>query len=821
MQSLSEFAATAGFTVPHFELDGQIHRFDRRGKQNAWYVGWQHFGSRSGEPFTVAVIGDWKTGDRVEFKTAGKHSKEDNEIIKRKMQEAQRLAEEQRRSLQAAAKEKAARLISESKPVVKGEYLSRKQLTKLYGAGTILDDSGRTVVVPMRGIDGELRGAQRIMESGDKRFITGQDNRGAFHVIGSLDDPLLYICEGFATGATVHEATGKTVVVAFNAGNLEHVARDLRKKYTATTIIIAGDDDAETDGNPGRTRAEAAAAVAGGTAVYPVFKNRAPGQTDFNDLALAEGLGAVAAQLERADEDPYGYLPLGHDGATHYFFVMKTKTIKAIRQFSEVELYSLMPLTFWELNYPGKTRVSWSEAKNDLVQRSEAAGIFDASRIRGTGVWWDAGRVVINNGQGLVLDGTPATHVDGYYRYITTANRTPKLSGPLSIAECRVITDACAHFKWRDEKSWLLLAGHLAIARISGALKIRPHCWITGGSESGKSTVMLKCVSPCLGDKKGWLQAQGATTEAGLRQTIGCSSLPVVFDEFESNGGYTAERIAGTLELFRSSWAANDGVVIKGSAGGAATAYQLAFPAIVASIRVPLLNDADRSRFCVLELAPHGNDVEHYRRLEKLLDALNIDIGERLFARSCAMVKTIRASHEVFSRVLARVVSQRYGQQVGAVMAGWHSLVSDSVVSEGSATSIIAEWDLAHEKDETTETDDVECLNHLLTWKVSMRMGSGAPTDLTIGQAITMPGFREALLTYGVKVNDDHTYIVANKHAELSKIYASTQWARNWSRSLARSTGAKNTVANSFGSRSDKCRGVMLRSTVLPVLPGG
>jgi putative DNA primase/helicase len=82
----------------------------------------------------------------------------------------------------------------------------------------------------------------------------------------------LIVCEGFATGASIHECTDHAVAVAFNAGNLEAVAVALRSKYPALKIIIAADDDHQTPGNPGMTKATAAVQATGSALAVPVFK---------------------------------------------------------------------------------------------------------------------------------------------------------------------------------------------------------------------------------------------------------------------------------------------------------------------------------------------------------------------------------------------------------------------------------------------------------------------------------------------------------------------------------------------------------------------
>src|SRR5690606_35275097 len=94
-------------------------------------------------------------------------------------------------------------------------------------------------------------------DGGEKRFLTGgKIKSGYFRINGAGDD--VYVAEGLATGASIHEATGSTVYIAFNAGNLYEVASMVKARENAR-LIIAGDDDTKTAGNIGRTKAEQAA----------------------------------------------------------------------------------------------------------------------------------------------------------------------------------------------------------------------------------------------------------------------------------------------------------------------------------------------------------------------------------------------------------------------------------------------------------------------------------------------------------------------------------------------------------------------------------
>lgn len=128
-----------------------------------------------------------------------------------------------------------------------------------------------TLVVPLKDIGGQLMSLQFIFESGSKKFLKYGQKSGCFHFIGDTVSAgeKLGIAEGYATAATIHEVTGLPVAVAFDAGNLLPVAQAFYEFMTHIQIVIFGDDDRETEGNPGRTKALAAAQAVNGRAVFP------------------------------------------------------------------------------------------------------------------------------------------------------------------------------------------------------------------------------------------------------------------------------------------------------------------------------------------------------------------------------------------------------------------------------------------------------------------------------------------------------------------------------------------------------------------------
>ena len=816
MQSFLAELSAKGFNPEQVILDGKIHRFSRNGsKDSAWYIGWQNHSVKDGSQYIVAEYGDWKTSEYNLFKPdASRLTPADKQAIKTQMDECKKRAEEEKRIRQNEASIKAEKYFFSSKTIGRTEYMDRKKIDGLFGV-RIYEGM---LQVPLTDVEGKLWGLQYISESG-KRFLSGCRVDGCFHVIGDIDDEC-YLCEGYATGASIYQATGKATIIAFNAGNLVSVSKQLRLKFPDLTITVCGDDDKFTTDkngekvNAGRDKGDRAALMAHGKAIYPMFENEDGKPTDFNDLHCREGIEKVRQQIcSDESEVKAGFVPLGYDEGTFFFYHIPSKDIVKVNTFSKAQLYQVAPAEYWAERYPAqKSDADLSAAINDLIQMSKKIGPFDSTRIRGTGVWLDDGRVVINLGNSLIVNGRELalSAIRSWYIYIQTRNRLPVMSSPLSADECKPLIDACLSLKWRDSKSGYLLAGWLFTSRIAGALPIRPHVWLTGGSGTGKSTLMDRLIEPSLGCVKGKIYLQGSSTEAGIRQRMKCSSVPTIFDEFETTGEGSKDRVNNLVELLRNTWSETKGCVVKGSASGASVEYSLRFSALVSSIRVNLENDADRSRFSVLELSPHENDLKHWEFVKKYLIKIDECFGERLFARSAKMVPVVIKSHEVISNILSGKVNQRFGQQVGMLLAGYYALTNDEVITKEMAEAIISEMNLTDEKSEAGVTDEIECITHLMSYKIMVREATAfgnSQREMSIGDALA-DGYHDCVVAYGIKRDNDRL-LISDNHAELSKIYRNTRWV-SWRMSLRRLSGARHGVVARFG-------GVLSRTTALPI----
>ena len=279
----------AGLPAPDvIHDDGKLHRFGKG--QSAYYV-------LHSDGVAAGMFGCWREGLKSTWcaKSDNAMTPAERDQHKQRIRAAvlQRDADEAARQREEA--QKAVARWSAASTHIDHAYLQRKGI-----AAHGIRQDGDTLLIPLRDTTGTLHSLQTIKTDGDKRFRGRM--KGLYHAIGKPNGVLI-VCEGYATGASIHEATGYAVAVAFNAGNLDSVAIALHTQYPKLKIMIAADDDHLTEGNPGLTQARAAALAVSGYLAVPDFGADRPDKaTDFNDLHQITGLATVKRCIDSAIE---------------------------------------------------------------------------------------------------------------------------------------------------------------------------------------------------------------------------------------------------------------------------------------------------------------------------------------------------------------------------------------------------------------------------------------------------------------------------------------------------------------------------------------
>jgi putative DNA primase/helicase len=291
----------------------------------------------AGGMLLVGSFGVWRGNDPGSQKiTLDKRqilSDEQRVALRTRIHIDQKAAEGERRRTADRAAQRAAAMWARLATSGESEYLTRKHIAP---HGIRFSESG-SIILPLQDVHGKIHGLQAIYPQGHpKRARLGRDKdfwpkglakQGHFFLIGSpAATGICLVAEGYATGASVHEATGLPVAVAFDAGNLVHVVSAMKVRWPQLRLLICADDDylgkcrecnqltltvdaicshcgkEHRATNAGIAGAQAAALACDGAWLAPHFSSQRPadrkGPTDFNDLHVAESLGAVSRQID-------------------------------------------------------------------------------------------------------------------------------------------------------------------------------------------------------------------------------------------------------------------------------------------------------------------------------------------------------------------------------------------------------------------------------------------------------------------------------------------------------------------------------------------
>lgn len=331
-------------TIQRWRVEGEDH--ERRGWSRL-----KEWTSKAGNTYIVGDFGIWHGNDdgrmRVEMPAKADNrpalTQEDMAAMRAAQKEAQRRLAEVRKGEAKTAGRWAGVVWAAAEPCTGHDYLTKKGI-KPHGLRVIgdlkdlkipgLDESNSyrlrqatgALVVPMHDKHGNVCGLQFIYPPGhprrvkierDKEFWpSGMAMGGTFGTIGQIRrEGVLLVAEGYATAASLHEATGQAVAYAFSANNLVKAGKQLRKQYPRLKLLFCADDDYLTDGNPGVTAAvQATAEIEGAAWIKPNFTDESGNDlrngkklTDFNDLHALTGLAIVLANQINAKLDALGW----------------------------------------------------------------------------------------------------------------------------------------------------------------------------------------------------------------------------------------------------------------------------------------------------------------------------------------------------------------------------------------------------------------------------------------------------------------------------------------------------------------------------------
>jgi putative DNA primase/helicase len=484
------------------------------------------------------------------------------------------------------------------------------------------------------------------------------------------------------------------------------------------------------------------------------------------------------------------------------FYVFGSKTILSLpaSKLNKSNLYTLAPINYWQTNYPKKNGFDIDAAVNHIIENSNRIGYFNPNKIRGRGAWIDKGRIFIHCGSHLLVDNKQFAlgDIDTEYWYelqhplnLTTAN-------PLTKDESHKILETIQKLSWVRDVDCILLGGWVALAPICGVLNWRPHIWITGGAGSGKSWVNREILQKFTKDIS--ISVQGNTSEAGLREFIGNDAINVLFDEAEGENEHAQIQIQKVLQLMRSASSSDGGVIAKGTGSGAKT-YQIKSCFAFCSIVPQAIHNSDLRRITILELKKGKLNNENFIELEKEFRKFATDdFVKRFQSRIINLIPQILKTIEVFTNVITEKLANRaMGDQLGALLGGcWH-LSNDEIATIDDVLGLINDIDFSEEQGLNAVTDEIKCLQHILSIQIRVDTDHTGQHTRTVGELLEIQDecvygdsapvssrtAEKVLKRNGIKLEDDFIFINPDSSV-LQGYLKNTSWTKNYGQILSR-----------------------------------
>lgn len=556
--------------------------------------------------------------------------------------------------------------------------------------------------------------------------------------------------------------------------------------------------------------------------------------------------------VKKIDYSQQDYSPrfriLGHNGDRYYFLPRHKRQIFELTLPQTVDKKHLTGLTgdirFWKKvtgAAQGKLicdEVDALEIGADLQRRCTEIGVYREENKRGRGVWADDGRVVINLGESIFVDGMKTDHCDIESKFIYTYEKPIGGLGnggsALTAEEGRTLAQACVATNWDYEVSGEFLAGWIANAMICGALRWRPHIWISGHKGTGKSWIVEKILQPIFGHPDGLaFYPYGTSTASGVRGMMQHDSLPVIFDEAEQEGQRGEQRMQEVLEAMRLSSSSSPSQVYKGTQGQGYKSYSYRSMYCLSSIMTNIKRASDASRITLLDLKrlaiTSAVDKEYAAgRRDHFLEhtsQLDQEFGARLFRRMTNMIDIHLKNIEVFAKMFADTIGDmRDADQYGTLLAGRWTLTNDEPVTEASARDWIKQimWDhyIGHRED---TAEDRQVMNLILMGRVRVETHNGA-LERTVGEVlgrvagisregISIEMCEPALRRIGIKVDHRENLILfaITKEGCINDLVRGTIYGAGWSGILKRNAHARVLEPTTFSP------GLKTRCIAMPI----
>lgn len=532
--------------------------------------------------------------------------------------------------------------------------------------------------------------------------------------------------------------------------------------------------------------------------------------------AKTKGLGSVAPVRRDYDPGEDGPVPLGYVKDGNYALFDRVRQIivscSSMQLLSSQFLVGLAPSDFWTDQFSSKKGFDSLRAGEALIAACRRRGAFLPEKARGRGIWREGERIVVNLGQPVESD-----------QHLYMCFEPIPLDDNAGFDASRLL-HLLRMFHWRDPNNALFLFGWLALAPICGVLRWRPHCFVYGPARSGKTTIhsiATVLLHPLV------VAADGQATEAGIRQSLGPDSLPVILDEFESDQG--AKGLQKIIRLARSASSA-DTPVLRGTPDGKPMQFNIRTAFLFAAINPRGMAPADQSRIMMLELLMHDNDSDKARFIAAEEAHLR-SLGPAWCSYMISKAGLIDAALDVLEPLIP-AADRRLRQNVSTILGAGFVALHGRVPEVGEARTLVDSMTetIGRHGEEVERDDAMECLEHLYAHVIdNYPMGHWLATELMRrqGRANGQVEAARIVAMHDIIVKPDGEtvgFLIRHGSPAIERIFQGTQWGNGaWQRALHKLVGSfspPHPVLFSGSGQKSRCVGLPL-SYLPEMLPDG
>ena len=536
---------------------------------------------------------------------------------------------------------------------------------------------------------------------------------------------------------------------------------------------------------------------------HPAGKEQSPIRNVDDELLPVRCLGMYRRKQETIDY----YLLSHHTGS---LLTMQPKHMV------DSGLLQLAPYEAWEgLAKSSNGGVAWKKARNTIMELCRKRGHIDiGTLLRGRGVWAARnGQVYIHAGNKLFTGSSwidPTRHPENIMEA-----RPPLDLGEVEIAEPEQLAHVYKtyeHLKWVGAWMPKFMHGWVLAAPFSGLLDWRTHCILTGPSGSGKTTVNKDLIGKCLGNIP--IRLEGASTESGVRRTMGVEALPVVFDENEKEGrsDRAGQVVKEILHLARVSSSESGGYIRHGDGN----IYRPRSMFLFNWIDPAMHDEGDQNRFVICELQRLEGDWQKGLNLfNDKIALIEPDYWRKAFWWTYRNIDKWVEATKIFKDVYAKAHrSPRKADTLAPIYALSCLSLHQEVPTYAMAVDFLGGQtdDFGNEMEVVRDEEGllIALLNSMYRFltddgKTSMEYTIGEMIEEVWKEKNIRSGVHRALRRWGAKVrwtNDAESVCFSMSGDGIQKALRGSRWQDGWRKTLERVPGAKKSEAPmAFGNR--------------------